>query len=83
MADMTTLPKFNSEAEEAQWWADHQDDLADKFEAAAANGTLGRGTVAKRAERIVCAQSKAPEGWWCTRTLDHDGPCAAIPYQKD
>jgi len=28
----------------------------------------------------TCAQSKAPAGWYCTRALGHDGPCAAIPY---
>jgi hypothetical protein len=24
-----------------------------------------------------CGTSKAPEGWYCTRDLGHDGPCAA------
>lgn len=25
-----------------------------------------------------CGASKAPPGWWCTRVVDHDGPCAAV-----
>lgn len=39
---------FKSEAEEAQWWEDNQDALAQEFENAAAAGTLGRGTAARR-----------------------------------
>ena len=40
---------FRNEAEEAQWWEQHQDALADKFEKAAAAGTLGHGTAARKA----------------------------------
>jgi predicted DNA binding CopG/RHH family protein len=39
---------FRSEAEEAQWWDENQDSLAQEFEQAAAEGTLGRGTTARR-----------------------------------
>ena len=39
---------FKSEAEEAQWWQENQDSLAQAFEEAAAAGTLGRGTAARR-----------------------------------
>jgi predicted DNA binding CopG/RHH family protein len=41
------LPDFKSEAEEAKWWFDHQDELDQDFAEAAANGTLGRGTAAR------------------------------------
>lgn len=41
-------PKFASEADEARWWADHQDDIAKAFEKAAAERRLGRGTVARK-----------------------------------
>lgn len=34
--------------EEAKWWEDHQDALAGEFEKAAAAGTLGRGTTARK-----------------------------------
>lgn len=30
-----------------------------------------------------CGNSKAPEGYVCTRYLDHDGPCAAWPVYKE
>jgi hypothetical protein len=30
-------------------------------------------------EFVQCGMSKAPGGWYCTRTLGHSGPCAAIP----
>ena len=41
------LPDFKSEAEEAQWWFDNQDELFKDFERAAAEGGLGRGTAAR------------------------------------
>ncbi len=41
------LPEFQSEAEEAKWWFDHQDELLEDFEAAAANGTLGHATAVR------------------------------------
>ncbi len=42
-----TLPDFKSEAEEAKWWFEHQDELDQDFARAAAEGTLGRGTAAR------------------------------------
>jgi predicted DNA binding CopG/RHH family protein len=41
------LPEFKSEAEEAKWWLDHQDELDKDFEQAAKEGRLGRGTAAR------------------------------------
>ncbi len=43
-----TIPNFASEAEEARWWFDNQDRLERDFAEAAANGTLTRGTLARR-----------------------------------
>jgi predicted DNA binding CopG/RHH family protein len=40
---------FANEAEEAEWWESHEDDLAAEFERAGAEGRLGIGTVVKRA----------------------------------
>lgn len=40
---------FANEAEEAAWWEAHEDELADEFEKATAEGRVGVGTVAKRA----------------------------------
>jgi hypothetical protein len=28
------------------------------------------------ATRVCCGQSKSIDGWWCTRSLGHNGPCA-------
>jgi predicted DNA binding CopG/RHH family protein len=39
---------FKSEAEEAHWWESSQNGLVGEFERAAAEGTLGRGTVARK-----------------------------------
>jgi predicted DNA binding CopG/RHH family protein len=38
------LPDFKSEAEEAKWWFDHQDELDKDFARAAAEGRLHRRT---------------------------------------
>jgi predicted DNA binding CopG/RHH family protein len=42
-----TLPDFKSEAEEAKWWFDNQDELDKELAQAAAEGRLGRGTAAR------------------------------------
>lgn len=57
----TTVPKFATEAEEATWWEANQDGLAARFQQAADTGTLGRGTVARRAAEIIpAAEAPAP-----------------------
>jgi predicted DNA binding CopG/RHH family protein len=38
------LPNFKSEAEEAKWWFDNQDELLKDFQQAAAEGRLQRRT---------------------------------------
>ena len=38
MADKLKIPAFASEAEEAQWWYDHREEVAKAFEEAAARG---------------------------------------------
>jgi predicted DNA binding CopG/RHH family protein len=43
------VPRFDTEAEEANWWFENQDALDREFEQAAAEGRLGVGTVARRA----------------------------------
>lgn len=61
---------FKSEEEEANWWDQHQDALAEEFERAATEGTLGHGTAARKgatptttirlpAEDIQLARSQA------------------------
>jgi len=42
------IPEFKSEDDEARWWVENQDQLARQFARAAAEGKLGRGTVARR-----------------------------------
>jgi predicted DNA binding CopG/RHH family protein len=49
MPENRVLPEFKSEAEEAEWWDSHQDEIFSDFEKAAAEGRLGRGTVARKA----------------------------------
>lgn len=43
-------PEFKSEAEEAAWWDSHPDETLAVFEQAAKDGTLSRGTLARRSQ---------------------------------
>jgi len=54
---MPKMPKFETEAEEAQWWFDHRDDLSDEFIRRAAEGTLGEGTLGRALKRQTAAGS--------------------------
>ena len=49
MPIQNVLPDFKSEAEEAAWWDSREDESFKEFEQAAADGTLGRGTAARKA----------------------------------
>jgi uncharacterized protein len=55
MAEKLRVPKFATEAEEAQWWYDHREDLTKAFEDAVARGDLHSGSVAR-------GQAGAPPG---------------------
>ena len=48
MSKELKTPDFRNEAEEAKWWSEHQDEIAGAFEKAAAEGRLGRSTVARK-----------------------------------
>ena len=48
MAQHLKTPEFKSEAEEARWRDNNSDLLLNEFEAAAKDGTLGRGTLVRR-----------------------------------
>jgi len=43
------MPKFATEAEEAQWWFDHRMELADDMVAAIREGRTGEGSQARAA----------------------------------
>ena len=49
MPKILDTPDFKSEKEEADWWDNNQALILREFEEAARDGTLTRGTVAKRA----------------------------------
>jgi predicted DNA binding CopG/RHH family protein len=48
MEQTLKVPEFKTEADEARWWVENQDKLAKQFKRAAAEGKVGRGTVARR-----------------------------------
>jgi transcription elongation GreA/GreB family factor len=49
MADQLRIPTFASEAEEAEWWYNHRDEIAKAFADAAARGELRTGSAARLA----------------------------------
>lgn len=61
MNDKLKIPKFASEAEEAQWWFDHRNDEVTKaFKHAAAEGKLRTGSVASLARKENAAAGVTP-----------------------
>ncbi|HEX9201522.1 MAG TPA: hypothetical protein VF865_18335 [Acidobacteriaceae bacterium] len=42
------IPEFENEEQEAQWWAKNPEFILARFESAAAENRLGRGTAARR-----------------------------------
>jgi predicted DNA binding CopG/RHH family protein len=49
MASEFVVPAFATEAEEAEWWDSHREELSDEFERAGKEGRLRIGTVKKMA----------------------------------
>lgn len=47
------LPKFANEAEEADWWYEHRNEVADDLIAASRAGTLGPGTRVRYQQRMA------------------------------
>ena len=54
---MLNLPKFDNEAEEARWWYENQNLLAEEFHRSATNGTLKQGTAMRRALEFEAAST--------------------------
>jgi transcription elongation GreA/GreB family factor len=52
------IPRFATEAEEAQWWFDHRDEVCEDIVSAAKNGTLGEGSLARAARKQKEAQKR-------------------------
>ena len=55
------VPKFETEAEEAQWWYDNRDKVSAEFQKAAREGRLKRGGVSRLfAERGIALPPPQP-----------------------
>jgi len=61
MAQKLEVPKFANESEEARWWFENREAVADEFELAEREGRLGRGTVVRRANAAADAIALDPE----------------------
>ena len=57
MPEQTSIPKFQNEAEEADWWFNNQDFVLRLFEKASAEGRLGHGTAKKQMAERQAAKS--------------------------
>ncbi len=69
MSEDLKIPDFKNETEEAQWWNSHEDDIARAFERAAANGTLGQGTVRRKGATPTTSIRLDPEDILRARVL--------------
>jgi predicted DNA binding CopG/RHH family protein len=50
MTKTLQTPEFKNEVEEAAWWDSHPEETLAIFQQAAQDGTLGRGTLVRRAQ---------------------------------
>ena len=53
-------PHFETETQEAEWWAKNQDLIANRFEQARTLGELGKGTVARVARERANQDGASP-----------------------
>jgi predicted DNA binding CopG/RHH family protein len=60
MPDKFQIPKFTSEAEEAEWWFDHRQELAHAFQGAADQGRLHTGSAARIARERAATAGSTP-----------------------
>lgn len=61
MKKTLNTPEFKTEAEEAVWWDSHPDETLAVFEQAAKDGTLGRGTLKRRAQAVATSIRLDPD----------------------
>ena len=54
-----TIPHFDSEDQEAQWWYDHREELTEEFMQAYREGRLKRASETERGLRIIRAAKRA------------------------
>ena len=55
------LPHFENEAEEAKWWYDHRDEVADDMIKAMREGRTGPGVVARLREKLRAQETMQSE----------------------
>jgi predicted DNA binding CopG/RHH family protein len=53
-------PRFETETQEAEWWAKNQELIADRFEEAKVADKLGQGTVARVARELASQTGASP-----------------------
>jgi transcription elongation GreA/GreB family factor len=56
--NLPKIPRFENEAEEAQWWFDHREEVSRDIMSAAKNGTLGEGSLGRAARKQKEAQRR-------------------------
>jgi len=55
------LPKFKDEAEEARWWYEHRDEVADDMIKAMREGRTGPGSVARLRAKLQAEEAVRAE----------------------
>jgi hypothetical protein len=57
--EMRRIPKFETASEEAAWWYEHRDEIADDMIAASREGRLGPGLKVRLLERQRTIEEKS------------------------
>ena len=78
MKQTLKTPDFKNEKEEAEWYDTHQDELLTQFKQAARDGTLGRGTLARRAQTAATSIRLNTDDLELAKTLAGK---RGLPYQ--
>ena len=59
MVSKIKLPRFANEAEEAQWWYEHREEIGDELVAAIRSGQNGIGSLGRAKLRAAAAEAEA------------------------
>ena len=59
MVSKIKLPRFANEAEEADWWYEHREEIGDELVAAIRSGQNGIGSLGRAKLRAAAAEAEA------------------------
>ena len=64
-----TIPEFENEEQEAQWWYDHRDEVEEDFVQGLKDGRVKRASETERGRRVIRAAKRALAAREAAKTL--------------